>query len=181
MFNMAHNMAYAPLVSAKVFSVISAKHYICLHLSRKTIKIELEYKNVLSPTFTWLKFVLFLSSISGNPNSDTNSALAIVFIVLFCVAAIALVLVTYLYLALRKRLQGIPQVGNAQDREENCVANGSTVRYVTSLATNGSPCINRANGSVGNHVTIDMNGSPCIGKSNGNEGNVENGYTAGSV
>ena len=109
-----------------------------------------------------IKICILLSSISGNPNSDTNSALAIVFIVLFCVAAVALVLVTYLYLALRKRLQSNPQVGNAQDRDEICVANGSTVRYATSLAINGSPYINRANGNEGNHVTIDMNGRHCI-------------------
>ena len=132
-----------------------------------------------------IEICALLFSISGNPNSDTNSSWkvsAIVFIVLFCVAAVALVLVTYLYLALRKRLQSNPQVGNAQDRDEICVANGSTVRYVTSLAINGSPYINRANGNEGNRDRIARNGSPCIGNSNGSEGNLaENRDTGGIV
>ena len=63
-----------------------------------------------------------------------------VFIVLFSV--LALVVVSYaLYLTRCKRHQSIPQDGNAQDREENSVANGSTVRYVNSQATNDSPSI----------------------------------------
>ena len=84
-----------------------------------------------------------------------------VFIVLFCGTAIAVGVITYRYLTLGKRLQNNPQVGSAHGRDENCVANGSAVRYDTSQAINGSPCINRGNGNEGNSVTIARNGSPC--------------------
>lgn len=103
-------------------------------------------------------------------NSDTNSSwkvLATVFIVLFCVVsivAIALGVVSCkLYLARCERHQSIPQIGNADGMEENCVANGSTVRYDNnSQGINDSPRFNRADGNEGNRVTIVMNGSPCI-------------------
>jgi len=90
----------------------------------------------------------------ANPNSDKNSSrkvLATVFIVLFCVVAIALSVVSYM--ACCKRPQSIPQVDDAQGRAENGFANGSTVRFVNSQAFNGSPRIDRANGSEGNRVT----------------------------
>ena len=157
---MADNMAYAPLVSTKFLE--SSRPSVMSIIYRRRKKYQNRARVYTFPVFNlhW-NWYTFTFSISGN--------LAKVFIVLFCVAVIALVVVIYLYLDLRKRLQSLPQVGNAHSREENCVSNGSTVRYVTS----------QANGNKGNRA---MNGSPCIERANGSEGNlVENGHTAGIV
>ena len=125
-----------------------------LFIEEKYQKLELEYRHFLSLTFIEICILLF--SISGSPNSDTNSSwkiLATVFIVLCFVLAIALGVVSYkFYLARYKLRQSIPQVGNADDREESCVANGSTVRFAYSPAINGSPRINRTDDNEGNRV-----------------------------